>query len=178
MHVRVIGFGTNWWAMHSPDRSDPYCFRRRAAYFNASALMCGRRLHHSAIFPGQVRFNARSGFDPEFPSRAIGKTFLCSGPNHFAGKVHLLFQQLANDSHPDAYLAVLNSLEHGSIRFRQPGWMSTGVIPISISMRGPRFEAMLLIGPDDWVQSDVGRWRVSADRNSLSLSCDLDGRIR
>ena len=78
MHIRVISFGTNWWAMRSNDVNDPFCFRRKAAYFNAAGLMSGRRLHHSAIFPGQIRFNAKSGFDPEFPLRAVGRTFLCS----------------------------------------------------------------------------------------------------
>ena len=95
MHVRVISFGTNWWAMRSNDVDDPFCFRRKAAYFNAAGVMSGRRLHHSAIFPGQVRFNAKSGFDPEFPSRAVGKTFHCSAPRQFAGKMHLLFERRA-----------------------------------------------------------------------------------
>ena len=175
MYVRVISFGTNWWMMHPSDKDDPYCFRRRAAYFNAAALKSGRRLHHSAIYPGQIRFNTQSGFDPEFPSRAIGKTFLCSGPNQFAGKVHLLFQRLVKDVHPDHYLVALKSLEHGIIRFRQPGWMSPGVKPISISMRGSRFEAVLLIQADDWIESDLGRWRVNANGNGLSLSCNRDG---
>ena len=92
MHIRVISFGTNWWAMRSNDANDPFCFRRKAAYFNAAGLMSGRRLHHSAIFPGQIRFNAKSGFDPEFPLRALGKTFLCSAPRQFAGKDALAFR--------------------------------------------------------------------------------------
>ena len=175
MYVRVISFGTNWWMMHPSDTDDPYCFRRRAAYFNAAALKSGRRVRHSAIYPGQIRFNTQSGFDPEFPSRAIGKTFLCSGPNEFAGRVHLLFQQLVKDVHPDGYLVALNSMEHGLIRFRKPGWMSAGVKPISISMRGLRFEAMLLIRADDWIESDLGRWRVNANGSGLSLSSSQDG---
>ncbi len=175
MYVRVISFGTNWWMMHPSDTGDPYCFRRGAAYFNAAALKSGRRLHHSAIYPGQIRFNTQSGFDPEFPSRAIGKTFLCSGPNEFAGKVHLLFLQLVKDVHPDGYLVALNSMEHGLIRFRKPGWMSVGVKPISISMRGLRFEAMLLIRTGDWIESDLGRWRVNANGTGLSLSSSQDG---
>ena len=93
MYIRIVSFGTNWWAMNSHDTSDPYCFRRRAAWFNAAALMSGRRLHHSAIFPGQIRFNSKSGFDPEFPLRAIGKIFQCSPPRQFAGKMHLLFER-------------------------------------------------------------------------------------
>src|SRR5580704_18430100 len=114
MHIRVISFGTNWWATRSNDVNDPFCFRRKAAYFNAAALMSGRRLHHSAIFPGQVRFNAKSGFDPEFPLRAIGKTFLCSEPRQFAGKTHLLFARLVAGMTPDSYLITLNSTDHGA----------------------------------------------------------------
>jgi hypothetical protein len=160
MYVRVISFGTNWWAMRSHDTSEPLCFRRRAAYFNAAALMSGRRLHHSAIFPGQIRFNAKSGFDPELPLRALGKTFLCSAPRQFAGKMHLLFERRAGEMVPDAYLVTLKSAEHGAIQFAKPGWKSAGVRPISISLHGQRYEAMFLFGPGDWVESDLGRWHV------------------
>jgi hypothetical protein len=170
MYIRVIGFGTNWWAMRSRDRSDPYCFRRRAAWFNAAALMSGRRLHHSAIFPGQVRFNSKSGFDPEFRLRAIGKIFQCSPPRQFAGKVHLLFERLTSLAMPDAYLVTLRSSEHGAIQFGKPGWKSAGVGPISISLRGPRYEAMLLLGDQDWVESDLGRWQVDQSQCRLRLS--------
>ena len=120
MYVRVVSFGTNWWAMNSRDTSDPYCFRRRAAWFNAAALMSGRRLHHSAIFPGQVRFNSKSGFDPEFPLRAIGKTFLCSEPRQFAGKMHLLFERRTSEMMPDAYLVTLQILG----TWRNPVWQT------------------------------------------------------
>jgi hypothetical protein len=170
MRVCVISFGTNWWAMHSSDTSDPYCFRRRAAYFNAAALMFGRRLRHSAIHPGQIRFNAKSGFDPEFPFRAIGRTFLCSGPNQIAGRRHLLFVRTATITLPDAYLVTLNSAAHGLIRFDKPGWKSSGVQPISISLRGPRYEAMLLMGAMDWVRSDLGQWKIDLAYHRLSLS--------
>jgi hypothetical protein len=169
MRVRIINFGTNWWAMHSGEISDPLCFVRRAAYFNAAALKSGRRLHHSAIFRGQVRFNSKSGFNPEFRSRAIGKTFVSPGPKQFEGRVHLLFERNVNTAQPDAYLVALNSAEHGSIRFDKPGWRSSGVKPISISLRGPRYEAMLLMGAGDWVWSELGKWMVDEAGNRLSL---------
>jgi hypothetical protein len=146
--------------MRSRAVDDPFCFRRKAAYFNAAALMSGRRLHRSAIFPGQVRFNGKSGFDPEFPMHTIGKTFLCSAPCQFAGKMHLLFERRAGEMTPDAYLVTLKSSEHGAIQFAKPGWKSAGVRPISISLRGERYEAMLLFGPGDWVESDLGLWQV------------------
>ena len=169
MRVRVISFGTNWWAVHSPEESDPYRFRRAAAYFNATALMCGRRLRHSSVYSGQIRFNAKSGFDPEFPRRAIGRTFLCSGPNQIAGKLHLLFAGLATEALPDAYLVTLNSTDHGVISFDRPGWRSSGVQPVSISLRGRRYEAMLLMSVTDWIASNLGRWKVDAALNRLAL---------
>ena len=178
MYIRVVSFGTNWWAMHSPDTSDPFCFRRRAAWFNAAALMSGRRLHHSAIFPGQVRFNSTSGFDPEFPLRAIGKTFLCSGPRQFAGKMHLLFERRAAGSVPDAYLVTLKSTEHGAIQFAKPGWKSAGVRPISISLRSEKYEAMLLFGDHDWVESDLGRWQVDPSQCRIGLSVVREGALQ
>ncbi len=178
MYVRVVSFGTNWWTMNSRDTSDPLCFRRRAAWFNAAALMAGRRVHHSAIFPGQVRFNSRSGFDPEFPLRAVGKTFLCSGPRQFAGKMHLLFERRAAGTVPDGYLVTLKSAEHGAIQFAKPGWKSPGVRPISISLRGEKYEAMLLFGNGDWVESDLGRWQVDPSQCRIRLSVVREGALQ
>lgn len=170
MHIRVISFGMNWWSMYSTDTSDPYCFRRRVAYFNAAALMFGRRLRHSALYPGQIRFNATSGFDPEFQSRSIGRTFLCSGPSEFGRKTHLLFMRLTSKIEPDAYLVTLRSADHGAILFDEPGWRSRGVQPISISQRRKRYEAMLLMRHQDWVKTDLGRWRIDAADARLVLA--------
>jgi hypothetical protein len=178
MYIRIISFGTNWWAMRSRETIDPFCFRRRTAYFNAAALMSGRHLHNSAIFPGQVRFNAKSGLDPEFPLRAVGKTFLCSEPHHFAGKIHLLVERRATAETPDAYLVTLRSAEHGSIRFAKPGWKSAGVRSISISLRGQNYEAMLLLGAGDWVESDIGRWQVDPVRCRIQLDDALNGVLQ
>jgi hypothetical protein len=164
--------------MHSRDTSDPFCFRRRAAWFNAAALMSGRRLHHSAIFPGRIRFNSKSGFEPEFPMRAIGKTFLCSEPRQFAGKMHLLFERRTAEMIPDAYLVTLKSGEHGAIHFAKPGWKSAGVRPISISVRGERYEAMLLFGSGDWVESNLGRWQVDQVRCRIRLKNVNEGALR
>jgi len=64
MRIRVIGFGTNWWSVHSGDLEDSFCFRRRAAWFNSAGLRSGRRLRLCWVYPGQVRFNQNSGLDP------------------------------------------------------------------------------------------------------------------
>jgi len=170
MRVRIISFGTNWWAMHSRDLDDPYCFRRRAAWFNSAGLKCGRRLRLSWVFPGQIRFNRTSGFQSEFPSRSVGRTFLCSGPSLLDGRTHLLFSRLLRDPVPDCYLVTVNERSHGQISFRSPAWMSAGVRPISISLRGQRYEAMLLMGPEDWIETELGRWLVWRETGRLMLT--------
>jgi hypothetical protein len=170
MRVRVVSFGTNWWAMHSRDLDDPYCFRRRAAWFNSTGIQCGHRLRLCWVFPGQIRFNRTSGFEPEFPLRSVGRTFLCSGPNHLDGRTHLLFSRLMSDSVFDYYLVTLNEGAHGRVSFRSPAWKSAGVQPISVSLRGPRYEAMLLMGAEDSIQTELGRWSVSPGNLRLVLA--------
>jgi hypothetical protein len=140
--------------------------------------MSGRRLCHCAIFPGQIRFNSKSGFDPEFPLRAVGKTFLCSAPRQFAGKMHLLFERRSTEMASDAHLVTLKSAEHGAIQFAKPGWKSAGVRPISISLRGEKYEAMLLFGSGDWVESDLGRWLVDQSGCRIRLNVVREGALR
>jgi hypothetical protein len=164
--------------MHSRDTSDPFCFRRKAAWFDAAALMSGRRLRHCAIFPGQIRFNLKSGFDPESPLRAVGKTFLCSEPRQFAGKMHLLFERRSTEMAPDAHLVTLKSAEHGAIQFAKPGWKSAGIRPISISLRDEKYEAMLLFGSGDWVESNLGRWLVDQSGCRIRLNVVREGALR
>ena len=175
MHVRIVSFGSNWWEMHSRALDDSLCFRRNAAWFNSAALRCGRRIRYFAAYSGQIRFNLTSGFNPEFPARALGRTYLCSGPNQYGGKAHLLFVRLVVEAAPDAWLVTLSSGVHGAIEFTEPGWRSAGVQPISISMRGGRYEAMLLFGSSDWVQSGLGRWIIGSDGRRLVLAESTNG---
>jgi hypothetical protein len=169
MRVRVISFGSNWWAVHSNDLDDPYCFRRRAAWFNSAGLKYGRRLRLCWAYPGHIRFNENSGFHPEHPFRSLGKTFLCSGPNLLEGRTHLLFSHLLKEPGSDRYLVTVNELSNGQISFATLAWRSAGVQPISVSLRGVRYEAMVLMGKEDWIETDLGRWVVSKDGRRLAL---------
>ncbi len=70
------------------------------------------------------------------------------------------------------------SVEHGAIHFANPGWKSAGVRPISISLRGEKYEAMLLFGTGDWVESDLGRWQVDQCQCRMSLDCANEGALQ
>lgn len=170
MRIRVIGFGTNWWSVHSRDLEDSFCFRRRAAWFNSAGLRSGRRLRLCWVYPGQVRFNRNSGFDPEYPMRSVGRTFVSQGPTMLRGRTHLLLSRIAhNGVVPDRYLVTMKTQDHGHISFSSRDWMSGGVQPISVSLRGSRFEAILLLGEEDWIRTDLGTWTISQDGHRFAL---------
>jgi hypothetical protein len=170
MRIRVISFGTNWWTVNSDNLDDPYCFRRHAVWFNSAGLRSGRRLRLCWVYPGQIRFNQTSGFDPEHPMRSVGKIFLSRGPTTMQGRTHLLLSHLVqNDATPDRYLVTLCAQNHGQISFTSRHWMSEGAQPISISLRGSSFEAMLLLGETDWIRTDLGTWVISRDGHRFTL---------
>lgn len=170
MRVRIIGLGTNWWSAHPVDVTDPFCFRRNAAWFNSSGLKCGNRLRLCWVFPGQVRFNSSSGFNPEFPHRALGRTVECNDPTRMNGRMHLLVSRLLDPSAPaEASLVAFTDRMCGQIPFNRPHWKSNDVRLISVSLRRDRYEVMALISNDGWIESALGIWAVSEDHQRLEL---------
>lgn len=161
MYVRMIGFGSNWWAARTAEQEP--------AWFNSAGIKHGRRIDHCWIWPGQVRFNRSSGFHPEFPDRAIGRTFHCECPKVYGGRTHLLVTRKSPHAEPNEFLVTVTDGVQGQIFFLSSCWSSLGVQPISISQKGSRFEAVLLITPDGWIRSDLGTWRISADGSRLDL---------
>jgi hypothetical protein len=173
MRVRMISFGSNWWAAHSDDMDDPYRYSRSAAWFNSAGLTYGRRLRFCWVVPGQVRFNRSSGFSPEFKSRTAGKTFECDTPRVYGGRIHLLVTRRTENYTPDACLVTLTDGVHGRINFDDPGWRSHGVRPISVSLRPPRYEAVVLMGVEDFVRTERGEWQLAADHSNLVATAQI-----
>ena len=164
MRVCMIGFGSNWWDGRSAGR--------QPAWFNSAGIRHGGRIDHNWIWAGQVRFNRSSGFHPEFPLRAIGATFACQIPKIYGGRTHLLVTKKCPNTEPDEYLVTVTDGVQGQIVFDSPDWSSPGVQPISISRRGMRFEAMLLMRQDAWIRSELGSWQIAPDHCALNL---MDG---
>jgi hypothetical protein len=63
----------------------------------------------------------------------------------------------------------------GRIRFQKPYWKSDGVQLISVSLRGGRYEAMVLMRSEDWIESSVGPWTLSKDYSRLVLAEFISG---
>jgi hypothetical protein len=167
MLVKVLNFGTNWWARFGRDADDPLRFTRHAAYYNSTGVRCGSKIRRYWIVSGLLRFNGVGDFNPSLPDRAIGNTFVCSDLTHAFDGNRLLFQSKARKSAvPDCYLVVVSSGTHGSIDFASSVWKSVLSQVIAASQLRDMQEAMLLMKPGDWIQTDNGFWQLGVPRGA------------
>jgi hypothetical protein len=161
MLVKILGFGSSWWARFGRDPHDRYRYTRHAAYFNSAGLRCGNKVRRHWILPGLIRFNGVGDFNPQFPSRSLGETFECTDLAFACGGNRLLFVRKAPTSvPPDVYLIAVSSNRCGTFNFAVSGWKSESVLPIAVSRLGDRQEAMLLMKPLDFVRSSLGIWQL------------------
>jgi hypothetical protein len=91
--------------------------------------------------------------------------------------MHLLIRLPASSDAPDRFLVTLNERAHGRISFATSAWRSAGVQPISVSVRCTRYEAMVLIGATDWIETELGKWILSADGRRIELETGTTERI-
>ena len=164
MLVKILGFGSNWWARLGHDPGDRYRFTRRAAYFNSTGLRYGNKIRRYWTVAGLIRFNGVGGFNPHFPSRSVGATFECADLVFSLGGNRLLFLRKAvHSAWPDCFLVVMCSDRFGTFDCQTNGWKSASVVPIAISESSDRQEAMLLMKPLGWVQTALGMWQLKTD---------------
>jgi len=157
MLVKVLNFGTNWWARFGRDAEDPHRFTRHAAYYNSTGVRCGGKVRRHWLTSGLVRFNGIGDFNPNLPDRAIGQTFVCSDLTQAFGGNRLLFQSKAPRSVvAECYLVVVSSDRHGRIDFTSTVWKSVLCRIIATSQLRDKQEAMLLMKAGDWVQTSIG----------------------
>ncbi|SRR5258708_4959239 len=170
MMVKVLSFGTNWWTRVGRDAAGPEDRARNTAYYNSTGVRCGRKLRRHWIVAGLVRFNGVGDVSPQRPNRALGRTFVCSDLIHASGGNRLLFKSKAHKSAvPDCYLVVVSASVHGRVDFTSPVWKSILSPVIAASQLRDMQEAMLLMKPDDWVQTALGFWQLSQPANNREL---------
>ena len=100
MLVKILGFGSNWWARFGRDPQDRYRYTRHAAYFNSAGVRCGNKMRRHWVVPGLLRFNGLGDFNPQFPNRAVGKTFECADLIFALGGNRVLFTRRVAHSAP------------------------------------------------------------------------------
>jgi len=175
MLVKVLNFGTNWWARFGRDADDPYRFSRHAAYYNSTGVRCGSKVRRHWITSGLLRFNGIGGFNPNIPERAIGRTFVCTDLTQAFGGNRLLFQSRAPKCvAPESYLVVISSDLHGQIELSSSTWKSVFSQVIAASQLRSKQEVMLLMKPGDWIQTSSGFWQLHVP----SGAAELPGLVR
>jgi hypothetical protein len=161
MLVKILKFGSNWWARVGRNPHDRYRFTRHAAYFNSTGLCAGNKVRRHWIVPGLIRFNGVGDFNPQFPNRSVGVTFECADLAFVLGGNRLLFQRKAGSSvQPNYFLVVLSADQHGTFECLAPDWKADSVRVIALSRSGEKQEAMLLMKPLDWVRTRLGLWQL------------------
>jgi len=165
MIVKILQFGSNWWARFGRDPRDRYRFTKHAAYYNSSGVLCGSKMRRHWVIPGLIRFNGVSDFNPNYYSRSIGQVFDCSDLKYACGGNRLLFgPKVHPDTAPDLYLVVVSSDRFGICDFLSPTWKSASVEVIAATdLRGPkgiRQEALLLMPRNGWIASAIGTWKL------------------
>jgi hypothetical protein len=162
--VKVLAFGSNWWARVGRDPDDRYRYTKHAAYFNSTGLRCGVKVRRQWILPGLIRFNGVGDFNPQFPGRSIGTTFECTDlVCAFGGNRMLFLRRPKGVVQPDCFLAVLSSERHGTFDCRTNDWKSDSLLPIAVSQTRNGQEAMLLMRRLDWVRTTLGVWQLRPD---------------
>jgi hypothetical protein len=163
MLVKILGFGSSWWARFGRDPHDRYRYTRHAAYFNSAGVRCGTKVRRHWILPGLVRFNGVSDFNPQFPRRSVGKTFECTDLAVACGGNRLLcLRKAVAGRPPDSYLLAVSSDRYGFFNFAESAWKSESVLPIAVSCLGRKQEALLLMKPLGFVRSSLGIWKLNA----------------
>ena len=166
MLVKVLNFGTNWWARYGRGADGSRCGARHNAYYNSTGIRCGGKIRRQWIFSGLLRFNDVSDFDPSLPEASINRTFVCSDLRQALGGNRLLFKSKApNSAHPDYYLVVISSTIHGRINLDSKLWKSILCRMVAASQLREIQETLLLMNPGDWVETSSGFWQLIVPDN-------------
>jgi hypothetical protein len=156
MLVGVTGFGSVWRRRIRDDGSGRRRFAH-ASYFNTTGVMVNGRLVRRRKIAGHVRLDDVSGFNPNYPSRAIGRVFECAEPCVWKGQNKVLFGHLLpTTAKPDYFLVVTRSAEVGRLDLTASDWKSDDTLLISFSECDCQQEALLLMPAYGFVRTALG----------------------
>ena len=160
MLVGVTGFGSVWRhrLAKQPDQSRRFVL---PVYYNTTGIVVNGRVRQRPKVCGYARFDSVGGFDPNRPSGMIHRVFECADPCLWTGCNKLLFRRILRAREaPDYYLVLARSGTNGNLQIGKEGWRSPDSWLLSFSEGAGQQEAMLLLPPGGWMQTDVGRFAL------------------
>jgi len=160
MLVTVTSFGSVWRRRFGKDPEDGRRFAR-AAYYNTTGVTVNGTMRTRPRIIGHARFNGVGGFNPNYPSRMIGRVFECAEPCVWKGQNKVLFERvLRTPERPDYFLAAVRPEHVGHLDLTQPSWKDADSLLISFSEWHDQQEAMLLMPAYGWLRSDLGTFFI------------------
>jgi hypothetical protein len=163
MLVSVAGLGSLWRRRFERNPDDSHRFGR-GAYCNPTGIEIAGTVRQRPKITGYARFHACGGFDPQHPSRAIGRVFECAEPSVWKGDNKLVFQcVLPAPEKPDRFLVVVTSKLNGALSVGTNNWRSSDTWLIAFSESADEQEAMLLMPASGWIRTSLGHFALEPE---------------
>ncbi len=157
MLISILGFGSIWSRRVARLAPDVGIRRPDAAYYNTTGVPVGARIRNRPRVYGVARFNANSGFRPDWLPRMISKVFDCEPPSVWGGHNTVLFKRLLNGPEvPAAYLVTVTAEQVGRLVGDTGAWLHDDAQLISFSECGERQELMLVMPAYAWLRGTLG----------------------
>lgn len=155
MRVAVMGFGSVW--RRRLEKGDGRTCPTGPVYYNSTGVLVHGNLRQRPQICGYARFDTIGGFDPNHPSKMIGRVFECAEPTVWMGSNKLLFKRILNTAErTDRFLISVTSALAGQLAVGEQGWRSGDAWLLSFSECGGQQEAMLLMSIGQWVRTNLG----------------------
>ena len=156
MLTSVTGFGSVW-RQRFGKGGNGLNQLSRTAYYNTTGVTVNGVIRTRPKIIGHIRFNGVGGFNPNYPSRMIGRVFECGDPCIWEEQNKVLFKRIVpRPQRPDCFLVAIRSEQVGRFDLTRPTWKSDDSLLISFSEWHDQQEIMLLMPAYAWLRSDLG----------------------
>ena len=150
-----MGFGSVW--RHRLGRTENRGRFAQPVYYNTTGITVNGNVRQRPQICGYARFDVVGGFDPNHPSKMIGRVFDCAEPTVWMGSNKLLFKRILNTGErTDCFLISVTSALVGQLAIGELGWRSGDAWLLSFSECAGQQESMLLMSIGQWVRTSLG----------------------
>jgi hypothetical protein len=168
VRVAVVDFGSVW--RHRFGKGDAGGHLTRPVYYNTTGVVVRGNIRQRPQICGYARFDTVGGFDPNHPSRIIGRVFECAEPTVWMGFNKLLFRRiLKQGERPDCFLVLAKSELLGQLLVGTQDWRSPDTWLLSLSEWAGQQEAMLLMSIGEQIRTGLGKFELEPAMTGRSL---------
>jgi hypothetical protein len=169
VRVAVVGFGSVW--RNRFGKCDPRGRPTSPVYYNTTGVLVHGNVRQRPQICGYARFDTIGGFDPNHPSRMIGRVFECAEPAVWMGSNKLLFKRILNaGERTDRFLISVSSALVGQLAVGEQEWRSGDAWLLSFSECAGQQESMLLMSIGQWVRTSLGLFVLEPGGRNDSLA--------